>query len=375
MAERVALLVGTPKGAFILDGDATRRSWTVRGPLCEGWPIHDISVDPSSGAILAGGGSPWYGPAVWRSDDLGATWTHSSEGLTYGDGDGAPKLKTVWNVTASNGAAGSPSAASRAAGSRAIYAGVEPAGLFRSTDGGQTWAHVEGLTNHPSRPEWQPGNGGLILHSIVPHPHDHDRLWVGISAVGAFETRDGGTTWETRNNGVRADFNPENRYPEFGQCVHKLVMAADGGEHLYQQNHCGVYRSFDGGRQWEEITEGLPTEFGFPMVAHPRDPLTVWNIPLTTPEAGRYMVDAKAAVWRTHDGGASWTRSGEGLPQEDAFVGVLREAMAVDRLDPVGVYFGTSTGQLYASADEGRTWSRIADNLPPIWSVEAAVVA
>jgi hypothetical protein len=357
MTERVALLIGTPKGAFVLDGDAGRRDWKLRGPLCEGWPIHDISVDSRTRAILAGGGSPWYGAAVWRSDDLGETWTHSSEGMTYGD-DG-PKLKTVWNVTASNGT---------------IYAGVEPAGLFRSSDDGATWQHVEGLTNHPTRPEWQPGAGGLILHSIVPHPDDGDRMWVGISAVGAFETQDGGGSWVTRNKGVRADFNPENRYPEWGQCVHKLVMAADGGEHLYQQNHCGVYRSRDGGRQWEEISAGLPSDFGFPMAAHPRDPMTVWTIPLTHPEEGRLMPDAKAAVWRTHDGGDSWIRSGDGLPQRDAYVGVLREAMAVDRLDPVGVYFGTSTGQVYGSADEGRTWALVAENLPPIWSVEAAVV-
>src|SRR3990172_3623548 len=254
MVARTTLLIGTPKGAFILDGDASRRDWQLRGPLCDGWPIHDISVEPVGGAILAGGASPWYGPAVWRSDDAGATWAHSSEGLTYGD-DG-PKLTTIWNVTAAGGA---------------IYAGVEPAGLFRSVDGGTTWSHVEGLTNHPTRPEWQPGNGGLILHSIVPHPTDGDRLWVGISAVGAFETCDGGASWETRNRGGRADFHPDV-YPEFGQGVQKLVMAGDGGEHLYQQNHCGVYRSADGGRQWEEITAGLPSQFGFPISAHPRPP-------------------------------------------------------------------------------------------------------
>ncbi len=356
MSQRVALLVGTPKGAFILDGDDRRAAWTTRGPLCEGWPIHDISVDPSNGALLAAAGSPWYGPAVWRSDDLGSTWTHSSEGLTYGD-DG-PKVKAVWNVTA---------------GRDAIYAGVEPAGLFRSADGGATWQHVEGLTQHPTRSEWQPGAGGLILHSIVPHRTDPARVWVGISAVGAFETRDGGASWQTRNKGVRADF-AEVQYPEFGQCVHKLVMAADGGEHLYQQNHCGVYRSADGGENWQEITPGLPSDFGFPMAAHPRDPRTVWTIPLNGADRGRYMPDGSAAVWRTNDGGESWSRSGEGLPQTDAYIGVLREAMAVDRLDPVGVYFGTATGQLYGSSDEGQSWRLIADNLPPIWSVEAAVI-
>ncbi len=358
MTARCVLLLGTPKGAFILDGDADRRDWALRGPLCGGWPVHDISVDASTGALLAGAGSPWFGPAVWRSEDLGETWSHSSEGLTYGD-DG-PKVATVWNVTA--GIDGS------------LYAGVEPAGLFRSTDGGATWCHVEGLTDHPSRPEWVGGAGGLILHTIVPHPTDPARLWVGISAVGVFETRDGGATWHTRNTGVRAEFNPENRFPEFGQCVHKLVMANDGGERLYQQNHCGVYRTTDGGERWEEITGSLPSDFGFAMTAHPRDPMTAWNIPLTDPTEGRMMPGGAAAVWRTHDGGETWIRSSDGLPQEDAFVGVLREAMAHDALDPAGVYFGTSTGQVYGSADEGRTWSRIGDNLPPIWSVEAHVV-
>ncbi|MDQ3493279.1 MAG: exo-alpha-sialidase, partial [Chloroflexota bacterium] len=264
MAERFALLIGTRKGAFVLEGDRQGSTWDVRGPLCEGWPIHDMILDPATGAILAAGGSPWYGASVWRSDDLGASWTQSSEGLSYGDAESAPRLETIWNLTPAHGA---------------LYAGVEPAGLFRSDDGGATWSHVEGLTNHPTRPQWQPGNGGLCLHSIVPHPTDTERMWVGISAVGTFETRDGGATWETRNTGVRADFVP-GPPPEFGQCVHKLVMAADGGEHLYQQNHCGVYRSTDGGGQWQEITAGLPSQFGFPMAAHPRDPQTVWTVPL-----------------------------------------------------------------------------------------------
>ncbi len=353
---RHMLLVGTSKGAFLFDGDASRKSWSLRGPLCEGWPIHDLSVDPASGAILAAGGSAWYGPAVFRSEDLGATWTHSSEGLTYGD-DG-PKIPTIWNVTAAHGS---------------IWAGVEPAGLFRSDDDGATWSHVSGLRDHPSQPTWQPGAGGLICHTIVPHPTDAARMWVAISAVGTFATEDDGATWEARNRGVAAVGGPD-LYPETGQCVHKLVMAAGEPDRFYQQNHSGVYRSADAGRNWEDISEGLPSEFGFVMAAHPRDTNTGWVIPLSHPEEGRLAPDGAFAVWRTSDRGDSWERHGDGLPQENAFVGVLREALAVDRLDPVGVFFGTSTGQLYGSADEGRTWNVVAANLPPIWSVETLVV-
>lgn len=353
MPELPMLLLGTPKGVFFLDGDADRRAWTLRGPFCAGWPIHDVTFDPATGAIVAGGGSPWYGPVVWRTEDLGASWTHSGDGLTYGD-DG-PTVAAVWSVIPAHGA---------------LLAGVEPAGLFQSADGGLTWTHVEGLTAHATRSAWQAGAGGLILHSIVADPEDPDRTWVGISAVGAFESRDGGRTWSTRNRGVRAEFSPE-RYPEFGQCVHRLVAAADG-RRLYQQNHCGVYRSDDGGETWDEISAGLPSDFGFPMAAHPRDRLTAWTIPLNGAEQGRFVPDGSLAVWRTQDGGETWVRGGDGLPQRDAYVSVLRQAMAVDRLDPVGVYFGTSTGQLYASADEGRSWSLAADHLPPIWSVAVA---
>ena len=353
---RTMLLVGTSKGAFILDGDADRSSWSIRGPLCEGWPIHDLQWDPATRSIYAGGGSIWYGPAVFRSDDLGTTWSHSSEGITYGD-DG-PKIPTVWNVTPAHGS---------------IYAGVEPAGLFRSDDGGATWSHVAGLREHPSRPGWQPGAGGLICHTIVPHPSEAEKMWVAISAVGTFATEDGGTTWEARNRGV-VDCNSPDPHPETGQCVHKLVMAAGQPERFYQQNHCGVYRSTDGGRQWQDISAGLVSEFGFVFGAHPRDPATGWVIPLSHPEEGRYAPGGSLGVWRTSDSGDSWQRHGDGLPQENAFVGVFREAMAVDQRDPVGVFFGTSTGQLYGSVDEGETWSVVAENLPPIWGVEAVAL-
>jgi photosystem II stability/assembly factor-like uncharacterized protein len=357
---RVLQLIGTPKGAFILESDEARLEWSVLGPLCEGWPIHDLNVEPDTGAILAAGGSPWYGPAVWRSEDLGDTWTHSSAGLTYGDGEGIEPIKTVWSLaTTPDGA---------------IFAGVEPAGLFRSDDRGATWSHVTGLREHESRDTWQPGAGGLILHTIVPHPDDTDRTWVGISAVGVFETRDHGQTWEPRNRGVRADFNPDP-HPITGQCVHKFAAAAGEPETLYQQNHCGMYRSTDGGLEWTDLTaNGLPSQFGFPLVSHPRDPKTFWIIPLNGDDRGRYVPDASAAVWRTHDRGDTWIRGADGLPQEHAWLSVLREAMARDTLDPVGITFGTKTGQLWQSVDEGESWHRITAELPEVWAVETVVI-
>ncbi len=356
MTDRVALLVGTRKGAFVLESDSRRETWSIRGPLCEGTPIHDVTHDARTGRTYAAGGSPWYGPTVFASDDLLASWTQSSAGIAYPADETA--IKTVWSVVPVDGA---------------VYAGVEPAGLFRSDDGGATWNHVNGLRDHPSRPAWQPGAGGLCLHTIVPDPTDHARMWVGISAVGVFETRDGGASWATRNAGVRADFIP-GPPPEFGQCVHKFAHAQGEGDLLYQQNHCGVYRSRDGGITWQEITGALPSEFGFVLGVHPRDPLTAWVIPLTKPEQGRTMPDGAAAVWRTRDGGDSWERQAGGLPQEHAHVGVLREAMGIDRLDPAGVYFGTSSGSLFASNDEGVSWRRIAEDLPAIWSVDPVVL-
>ncbi|HEY6057141.1 MAG TPA: hypothetical protein VIV06_03870 [Candidatus Limnocylindrales bacterium] len=352
MGTRVRLLVGTRKGGFIFESDGARGAWRVEGPLCAGWPVHDMTYDPTSDTIFAGAGNAWFGPAVFRSPDGGTSWSHSSEGLAYGD-DG-PKVSTVWSVAPARGS---------------LFAGVDPAGLFRSDDGGSTWTHVQGLTDHPTRPTWQPGAGGLILHTILPHPTEADRMWVAISAVGTFETTDGGTSWMPRNKGVRADFMLE-KYPETGQCVHKLVMAAGDPEHLYQQNHCGVYRSFDGGASWQEVTAGLPSEFGFPMVAHPRDPATAWVIPHTGPEHGRFMPDGRAAVWRTVDGGDTWQEQTDGLPGQNAYLTVLRESMASDRLDPVGLYFGTTSGELYGSRDGGQSWSVVAEHLPDIWAVD-----
>ena len=358
MAKKVLILLGTKKGAFILESDTERRSWELRGPHCATWPMNHVIADPTTGTIYGGGGNEWFGPAVWRSTDLGTSWTHSSHGLGYAPGE--QPIKTVWSLASGHGR---------------LYAGVEPAGLFCSTDGGQVWEQVSGLRDHPSRPDWQPGGGGLMLHSLVLHPEDEAQIWVGISAGGVFHTADGGETWEARNRGTRADFLPEgHNYPDHGQCVHCLVMAPGMPNRLYQQNHCGMYRSDDGGRQWESIEAGLPSSFGFPAAVHPRDPDTLYLVPLNGDMAGRFVPDAKAAVWRTRDGGQTWGGQRRGLPQENAFFGVLRQALATDRLDPAGVYFGTGSGTLYASVDEGDSWTCLAQHLPSISSVETLVI-
>jgi photosystem II stability/assembly factor-like uncharacterized protein len=354
MAKKVLLLLGTNKGAFILEGDAARRDWALRGPFCDTWPINHFVGDPATGALYAGGGNAWTGAAVWRTDDLGATWRRSGEGIAYEDGE--DPIVSVWSLAPANGR---------------LYAGVQPAGLFLSDDQGRTWSHVRGLRDHPTRPQWNPGGAGLTLHSLVPDPGDPERIWVGISSAGVFQTEDGGASWVPRNRGTRCEFpGMERSFPEFGQCVHNVVRAPGGGERLYQQNHCGMYRSDDGGREWVSVENGLPSSFGFPVAAHPRDPDTAWLIPLNGDIQGRYVPDAKAAVWRTRDGGASWRDLRAGLPQDNVFFCVLRQAMATDRLAPAGVYFGTNSGALYASADEGDSWRRIAENLPLILSVE-----
>ena len=359
MAMKTLILVGTKKGAFILESDAARAHWSLRGPFCAAWPINHVVADPASGALYGAGGNEWFGPAVWKSNDLGETWTHSSAGLAYATGE--TPIKTVWSLAAGHGR---------------LYAGVEPAGLFASDDDGQTWQNVHGLRDHPTRPQWQAGGGGLILHSVVLHPGDQKQMWVAMSAVGVFHTGDGGATWTPRNQGTRNDYMPEGqRYPEFGQCVHSLVMAPDMPDRLYQQNHCGMYRSDDGGKSWTSIEAGLPSTFGFPAAVHPRDPATLYLLPLNGDVLGRYMPDAKAAVWRTRSGGSQWQALRQGLPQENAYFGVLRQAMATDLHDPAGIYFGTSSGRLYASADEGESWRCIAEHLPSISSVETLVVS
>jgi photosystem II stability/assembly factor-like uncharacterized protein len=357
---RIVLLVGTRKGCFLLESDAARRDWRLRGPFCEGWPVHHAVYDRDSGALHVAAASEWHGAAIWTSRDLGATWSHSSDGLGYGE-HAELKLSKVSGLSAGHGR---------------ILAGAESAGLFESRDGGDTWSLVTTLDDQPGRDEWNIASnqppGHLGLPGLLQDPGDAAHFWVVVQGFGAFETVDGGATWAPRNRGLRAAW-PAPEDAVVGFCVHKLVLAADR-ERLYQQNHCGMYRSDDQGRSWAEITEGLPTDFGFASAAHPHDRDSFYVLPLD-PGHHRCMPDGSAAVWRTSDGGSSWRRLDEGLPQRDAFLGVLREGMAIDDLDVPGLYFGTSTGQLFASADEGESWREIASYLPAIASVEVAVVA
>ena len=351
------LLVGTRKGCFVLESD-DRRDWRVRGPYCDGLPIYHAVHDAASGSIYAAAASEWHGSGVWRSGDLGETWQLSSEGLSYDGTD--QKLSKVSGLTAAHGR---------------VLAGAENAGVFQSRDGGETWSLLSTLEGQPGRPDWNDPSmqppGHLGLPAVLPHPDDPERFWAVVQGIGIFETTDDGASWTPRNRGLRADWPLEN--PEVGYCVHKLVMSPVDTERLYQQNHVGVHRSDDGGGSWTEITDGLPTEFGFAAAAHPHDRDTFYVIPLD-PGHGRLMPDGQAAVWRTRDAGSTWQRLANGLPQRDAYVGVLREGMAIDSYDEPGVYFGTSTGQLFASADAGESWSEIASYLPGITSVEVAIV-
>ncbi|MDX6513834.1 MAG: hypothetical protein QOE36_3338 [Gaiellaceae bacterium] len=356
---KTVLLVGTRKGLFILESDGDRRDWKARGPFCEGWPVYHAVHDADSGAIFAAAASEWHGAGVWRSGDLGESWDLSSEGLTYADG--GPRLSKISGLSAAHGR---------------VLAGVETAGIFESRDGGVTWSLLTRLEGQPGREGWDdPANqppGHLGLPGLLPHPTEPSRFWAVVQGIGIFETADDGASWTPRNRGLRADWPLEN--PEVGYCVHKLVMSPVDLDRMYQQNHVGMHRSDDGGHSWTEITEGLPTEFGFAAAAHPHDRDSFYVIPLD-PGHGRCMPEGRAAVWRTSDAGSTWRRLDHGLPQEDAHLGVLREGLAVDALDEPGLYFGTSTGQVFASTDEGESWSEIASYLPAISSVEVAVLA
>jgi len=357
------LLVGTMKGAFIFRSDASRRSWESGGPYFPGSAVYALALDARNGRrrIWAAPNHMQFGGLLRWSDDFGHTWTEPVEAnVKFPEHTGAA-LKQIWQVMP--GRDHEPDT---------LYCGVEPAALFASRDAGATWSLVDGLWNHPHRPRWQPGGGGLCLHTIVLDPERPGRIRIAVSTGGTYVTDDGGLTWRASNSGVRAVFLPD-KYPEFGQCVHKVVQSRPRPDRLYLQNHWGLYRSDDRGESWTDVANGVPSDFGFPIATHPRDPDTAWIVPLES-DGFRCTPEGKLRVFRTSDAGASWQPLGDGLPQADAYETVLRDGLGVDAADPCGVYFGTRSGKLFASADEGERWTAVADGLPPIIAVKAVRV-
>jgi hypothetical protein len=358
------LLIGTAKGAFIFHTDAERRRFRISGPHFPGQSVYSAAylADGASPRILVGNRSEHWGAVVSWSDDIGRTWHEPDAGnIRFPEGSGS-SLNAVWAIEPV-----------RSLGPNVVYAGVDPASLFRSDDRGETFRLNESLFNHPHRPMWTGGFGGLCLHTIVFPPDDPMRMYVAISAAGVYRSFDGGGSWSRCNNGVK--LNPGvDPHPEFGQqCAHKLRLDPQNRARLYLQNHPGVYRSDDGGDSWVSIAGGLPSDFGFPMVTHPRRGDTAYVFPLVS-ENLRYPHDAEPKVWRTRDAGATWEPLAKGLPRKNAYFTVLRDAFAADSLEPAGLYFGTRGGQLYASADEGESWRAIAEWLPPVLCVKTAVI-
>jgi len=365
---RVRVLVGTRKGAFVLEADGKRQNWSVNGPFFGGWEMYHLKGSPADpNRIYASQSSGWFGQIVQRSNDGGKTWEAVGNKFVY-DGvpgthqwyDGTPhpwEFKRVWHLEPS------------LTDPDTVYAGVEDAALFRTTDGGQNWSEMPGLRGHGSGPHWQPGAGGLCLHTILLDPSNPKRMFIAISAAGAFRTDDGGTTWLPINRGLKSQGIP-NEEAEVGHCVHRIAMHRSRPNVLFMQKHWDVMRSDNAGDSWTEVSGNLPTDFGFPIDVHAHEPETIYVVPIKS-DSEHYPPDGRLRVYRSRSGGNEWEALTKGLPQQDCYVNVLRDAMSVDSLDKCGIYFGTSGGQVYASADAGDTWSAIVRDLPPVVSVEA----
>jgi len=354
----VLLLVGTMKGAFLFRSNKSRKKWEKGGPYFAGSAVYAMAYDDRKGRqrLWAGPTSMHWGNVLRSSDDFGKTWSIPQEANIKFPQRAEAALKNVWQIVPSRH------------DDDTLFCGVEPAALFKSTDAGETWDLVDGLWDHPQRPKWQPGGGGLCLHTILQDPKDKKRIRVAISTAGMYVSEDNGATWRPSNKGVRAEFLPD-KYPEFGQCVHKVVQSRKKPQRMYLQNHWGLYRSDDRGESWKDIANGVPSDFGFAMAIHPDDADKVWIVPLES-DGFRATPEGKLRVYRTKNGGKKWEPMTKGLPQEDAYECVLRDAMAADALD--GVYFGTRSGKVFASANEGRKWMTVIDGLPPVVSVKAA---
>ncbi|MDQ2836622.1 MAG: exo-alpha-sialidase [Actinomycetota bacterium] len=353
--------IGTKKGLWLARSD-NRQDWTLTGPEFSMHEIPSIAIDTRGDRtrILVGVRSEHWGPTVAHSDDLGQSWVEPEHGAIQFPPDTEAALERVWQLQ--------PDAESRPG---VVWAGCEPISVWKSTDGGEHFELNRPLWDHPHRSEWGAGFGGAAAHSIAPDPTDDDRVHVAMSTGGVYRSADGGQSWTARNNGISAYFMPDPN-PEFGQCVHKIARDSGLPDRLYAQNHHGVYRSEDQGDSWQSIADGLPADFGFVMLAHPRTSGTVWVIPLQA-DGERFPPGARLAVHRTSDAGASWTRLDVGLPERD-YNSVLRDAAAVDTAEPVGVYFGTRGGSVYASADAGDSFTELASHLPDVLCVRAAVL-
>ena len=354
---RIQLLIGTRKGGFIATADGSRRQWALKGPFLKGSEVNHVA-HVGGGRLVMAGKSAWWGPAIQISDDGGEAWREPPGAIRFDEGRGH-SVERIWFIKAD------PRVPGR------LYAGVDPGALFVSDDRGETWREVQALTDHPTRAKWFPGAGGLMVHSMAFDSSRPSRLIVGLSAAGVFRSDDDGRSWAPKNTGVRADFLPE-KLPEVGQCVHHMEMHPQNPDVLYQQNHCGVYRSDDGGDRWTDISEGLPSRFGFPVAALPRDGDTVFVIPEESDQA-RMTPNGTLGIYRSRNRGGSWERLVQGLPQAGAYANVMRMAMTVDSLDPAGVYIGTQGGQILASRDAGDRWEVIFPWLPPIYALETAV--
>jgi photosystem II stability/assembly factor-like uncharacterized protein len=359
----VIVLVGTMKGAFVLRSNKSRKKWDVGGPYSIGAPVYAMAFDQRQGRrrLWWAQQSFQWGTVLCSSDNYGKTVTEPEAYSVKFPEESKLTLKNIWQITP--GRNDDPDT---------LYCGVEPAALFESHDAGKTWSPVEGLLNHPHRPKWQPGGGGLCLHTIVPDATNPKRMMIAISTAGAYRTDDGGATWQARNNGVRAEFLPD-KHPEFGQCVHKVVQHRDTPQRMFLQNHWGLYRSDDGGNSWKDIANGVPSDFGFCMAAHPHDPETVYIVPIESDQY-RCTPEGKLRVYKTTNAGESWEPLTRGLPQKNAMETVLRDALATDTCDPAGVYFGTRSGKVYGSSDGGNSWKVIMEGLPAVVCVKAAWV-
>ena len=363
----VRVLVGTSKGAFILSSDGKRKQWKVDGPHFGGWEIYHLKGSPvEPNRLYASQATDWFGQVIHRSDDGGKSWetvgnefVYEGETGTHQWYDGSPhpwEFKRVWHLEPSLTYADT------------VYAGVEDAAIFRSTDGGLTWRELPGLRGHGTGPDWSPGAGGLCLHTILLDPQNPDRIFVAISAAGAFRTDDGGDTWLPINQGLKSEYIPDPD-SEIGHCVHRIALHPSRPNVLFMQKHWDVMRSDDAGDNWYEISGNLPSDFGFVVDVHAHEPETIYVLPIKS-DSEHYPPEGKLRVYRSRTGGNEWEALTNGLPQSDVYHNVLRDAMAVDGLDPCGIYFGTTGGQVYGSADGGDNWTAIVKDLPRVLSVE-----